>query len=406
MPLDEQIVKSIEDIETNIKKLQEEKAQKLVEEKKAADELKRLGDEQVKIGEKLAALEQKADNSGDDLPFNKTLGDLIAEKSASMNILDVRGSMFEVETKALTSAPSNTVERDTFIAPYERPGMITHLDRPLFVEQLFPHVPINADQVLYVREGGDGGDDNFTNNAAARKEGEKYQESTTTAPKFDRAIMQNIGHFATVTVELLQNATAFAAYINQKMVYGLQAAVENQLLSGDGSATNIKGILATGNNIDKAVIAKGILEKAEGDKSTLLDFIFALKTVYETRNYFSPTVLVLTPEDWALLQLMREKEGSNLYALGGPQSLAANTLWGMRVVTCYNEKLKGKYLMLNPNLAATIYERQAVQVATSYEDAENFKSKLVTIRVDRTLGLSVDRPFSVYYGDFAVPSFA
>lgn len=394
--MEEQILKSLDSIEEKINKLQEEREALKVSEKTALDELKRLGEEQVKFAQKLADMEQKATvNTNENNEVIKSLGDEIAEKG--INTFKQNGHALFVVKDAITSAPGNSFTQTTFKDPYTRPGMIQAVEMPLTISSIFPHVIITTDVVKYLREG------SFTNNAATRKEGQEFAASTATAPTIDSAQVENVGHYIRVTEELLANATAFAAYINLKMTYGLELKIEDKLLNGEGTGGGIKGILQSGNFQNKADDAKALLTEEHSTDANLFDFVAALQTVFTKNNHFTPTHLIVTPNDWLRLKLLKDKNGN--YVLGGPQSIANRNLWGMQVIECPNPGLTGKYILTQPTLAATVWDRQDMQVNMSYQDGNNFLAKLVTIRVDKTLGLSIERPGAIYSGDFKVPSF-
>lgn len=96
------------------------------------------------------------------------------------------------------------------------------------------------------------------------------------------------------------------------------------------------------------------------------------------------------------------KDGQKRYILGGPQSNATKSLWGTPVVTSASVTA-GKYILGNISLGATVYDRQAINVAMSDSDNVNFTQNLITIRVERRLGVAYEMPQAINGGDFAIP---
>ena len=62
----------------------------------------------------------------------------------------------------------------------------------------------------------------------------------------------------------------------------------------------------------------------------------------------------------------------------------------------------GKFIIGDLQLGATIYDRQAIQVAMTESDGDDFKKNLITIRVERRLAFAVEQPLSIGGGDFTL----
>ena len=108
---------------------------------------------------------------------------------------------------------------------------------------------------------------------------------------------------------------------------------------------------------------------AKGD--TLIDFVLKVKNHIETLNY-TPNILVLNPAQWTTLSLMKNTLGE--YLLGGPAMVAGKSVWGLSVLT------------------------------SSFDDASNFTTNLVTLRAEERLGFAVEDPNALSAGDFSIPT--
>ena len=64
----------------------------------------------------------------------------------------------------------------------------------------------------------------------------------------------------------------------------------------------------------------------------------------------------------------------------------------------------GKYVMGNITLGATLYDRQALNLAMSESDEVNFQRNLISIRIERRLGVAYELPQAISGGDFAIPT--
>ena len=277
----------------------------------------------------------------------------------------------------ISSAPAATSLAPSFYA-----GVFGTPNVPQKIEPLIPHIAVTTDSVDYVTVAD-------TINAAGVAEAGKIPESTFT-PTLAKANVVNVAHYTKITKQLADDAPALAAYINTKMLYGLQAKVESQLVNGDGSASQIKGLLANGSYTNAS-------EQLTGAKN-LFDLLLLLQGVAETAAY-EPEALVLNPMTWA--QLAMEKDSQGRYLLGGPGLAANKSVWGIPVVTSSAVPAE-KFIFGNFTQTATVYDRQQVAVEMTNTNEDDFTHYLYTIRASRRLALAVEVPAGIFAGDFKV----
>lgn len=390
-----EISKSLDSLEESIKNVQEEQKNGKVSLKAFEDKVKELGDKQLELSKSLADVTQALDKNTKALTSNnevKSLGQKVASHEAIKNYQGGTAT-FKISTKADTinkSPAANSITRNT-ITPAYQAGMVTMPDQPLQIEQLIPHIPVSVDAIEYTKEG------SVTDGSKIVAEGEKLGETTVTNPTLHTANCVNIGAYTVVTHQLLTNESALAAFIETKMQYKLKLNIENQLVNGNGTSTQLGGLLHEGNFTDKTTVVQGKLPKSG---ATLLDFALLLKTEFE-KQYIVPERLLLNPDDWTQLALLKDANGH--YILGGPQLLATKNLWGLPVMTT-PFVAAGKYILGNFTLGATIYDRESLDFRISDSDGENFKSMLYTFRVNRRLGFAVENPLAIFAGDWSLPS--
>lgn len=390
-----EISKSLDSLEESIKNVQEEQKNGKVSLKAFEDKVKELGDKQLELSKSLADVTQALDKNTKALNATNELKSLGQKVAAHEAIKNYQGgtATFKISTKADTinkSPAANSITRNT-ITPAYQAGMVTMPDQPLQIEQLISHIPVSVDAIEYTKEG------SVTDGSKIVAEGEKLGETTVTNPTLHTANCVNIGAYTVVTHQLLTNESALAAFIETKMQYKLKLNIENQLINGDGTSTQLGGLLHEGNFTDKTTAVQGKLPKSG---ATLLDFALLLKTEFE-KQYIVPEHLLLNPDDWAQLALLKDANGH--YILGGPQLLATKNLWGTSIITTPFLSAS-KYILGNFTLGATIYDRESLDFRISDSDGENFKSMLYTFRVNRRLGFAVENPLAIFAGDWSLPS--
>jgi len=280
-------------------------------------------------------------------------------------------------TKVGTDGP-----KATSLAPSLYAGVFGTPNVPQKIEPLIPHIAVTTDSVDYVTVAD-------TIGAAGVAEAGAIPESKFT-PTLAKANVVNVAHYTKITKQLADDAPALAAYINTKMLYGLQNKVEDQIVNGNGTAPQLKGLLATGSYTDASAQLAGAKNR--------FDLLLLLQGVAETAAY-EPEALVLNPMTWA--QLAMEKDSQDRYLLGGPGLAANKSVWGIPVVTS-SAVPAGKFIFGNFTQTVTIYDRQQVAVEMTGTNEDDFTHYLYTIRASRRLALAVEVPAGIFAGDFKV----
>jgi len=358
-------------------------------------EIKSLGDKQLELSKELAAMQQTASQQIESQKSAETssIGDKFTATKSFQNLAQdvrsVRGAREIISTKTgptpttTTVGVNDTITRNTVAAPYLVGGIVSAPEQPLLIEGLIPHVPVSSGAINYVEN------KTFTNGAAGVAEGSAKPE-TTFAFALKTATVATLAHWTKITEQLAADAPAVSAFINAKMLYGLQYKVDRELVVGQGG-NSLSGLLNSGNYTDyssSVTVPTG---------STLIDFALLIKTKLEELAY-APRYLVLNPADWAALALLKDTQ--KRYILGGPASVTAKTLWGLEVITT-SAMTSGKFLMADFGLGATIYDRQEVAIEIDREQ-DDFTKNLFTIRAERRLALVVDSPAAIAGGNWTL----
>lgn len=356
-------------------------------------ELKRLGDEQTKLSRQLMELQQKGIQH-QDKPEEKTAGENLVEAENFKAFRDGSAQKARVEIAEQADKKEEAVNPITtptggIVQAYRRPGIMPGAFRPLTIEGLFPSLPISTNAFEYVQEN----EAKNVNGAAFVAEGaQKPFGSTDFEAK--TGTVKTIAHLARISKQLMADAPALVAYINQRLVYGVDLVVEDQLVTGDGTGQNLSGILHDGN-----YTVHGATKANLGKAPTIFDLILFAKAKVEDA-FFRPNVILLNPIDWT--SMLMEKNASGDYYLGHPASVAPKYLWGLPVWTT-PAITHGKFLVGDFNAAATLWTRQGMTVEMFEQDVDNVQKNLVTIRAERRLGFGVERAAALCGGDLTLP---
>lgn len=186
-----------------------------------------------------------------------------------------------------------------------------------------------------------------------------------------------------LTDESLQDFPGYVSYVSGELIR-LYIDQENvQLLLGDGTGTNMLGLLNTSGILVRPVATDTGIDALE-------------KAALDMRNgssYAVPDLFVLNPTNWSALR--RSKDGQGRYLLSAdPTAAEASTLWGSPVVVTSTMPV-GTGLAINSQLAAQVWVRSGLLVDSSNSSGDDFIRNLTRMRVQSRLGIAVPRPSAV-----------
>lgn len=342
--------------------------------KQSADEaLTKLNEMKAQVDE----LEQKAARrGGSGEPEHKTMGE---EFTASQTYQDAAAGEFKGVSRTEVKNTVGTPQVAGNIQPTHL-GLILPNQQRLTIRDLLAGGSMSGNSLEYVQEKG------FVSKAGVVAEGAPKPESDLEFEDKDaKAVV--IAHWLKTTTQMLSDAPALAAYINNRLRFGLDVELENQLLKGDGSSGNMLGL-----------IKQSTAYKAPDDapaNTNMFDVLrFAMLQTVLANTYANGHVL--NPIDWALMETTKDENGR--YLIGDPQSTAIPTLWGLPVVQTQSMDY-GSFMTGSFNMAAQYFERWGATVQIGMVNDDFTKNKR-TVLAETRGALVVYRPESLIYGKY------
>ncbi|WP_082652461.1 phage major capsid protein [Aureimonas sp. AU12] len=358
------------------------------ETKEAADKaLVEMNGISARLGEVEQKLARRPGASG--ATEHKSAGEIVVEseeyKAASPRGTSFKGQ-FRVEVKAITSASATGASASTALVPADRQaGMVELPRRGLVVRDLLTPGRTVSASIEYARE------KVFTNNAATVAE-------NPSAPKPESNItfelvttnVRTIAHWIPASKQILADAPQLQSVIDGRLRYGLAYREDEQLLLGDGTGTNLTGLMTLASVYSAP---SGVTVKMP----TKLDLL-RLAMLQATLALYPATGTVLHPTDWADIELTKDAGGNYIWA--NPASLLGPTLWGLPVAQSLAMP-QNNFLTGALRYAAQIFDREDADVLISTEDRDNFVKNMVTVLAEERLALAIYRPQAMVRGTFS-----
>lgn len=290
---------------------------------------------------------------------------------------------FSMDVKAVVT--SDGASAGDLIVPDRVPGIKAPGLRRLTIRDLLNVVRTTSNSVEYVRETG------FTNNAgpvAENPSGLKPESNITF--EADSAPVVTIAHWIHASKQVLADAPMLRGYIDGRLRYGLKLKEEEQLLKGSGVGLNINGLVTQAT----AYANPGVTVQAE----TRIDRLRLALLQVELAEAYADGI-VLSPIDWAAIELT--KTADNAYLFANPRGIATPALWGRNVVPTQAMDA-GEFLVgaFGGGIAAEIHDREDLTVTVATQDDRDFVKNMIKILMEERLTLTVYRPEAFVTGEF------
>ena len=329
--------------------------------------------------------------------YEEFLGQFKGADGRIREVANIKSATFDVPgfgAKDIVTGASST-SAGAFVQNAQL-GVVADLigERRLTVRDLCTNVQINSDTFEYVQV------TSKTNNAAAVAEATTaadpaisgaspgpYTVAAASGAKPESAMalavvtspVETIAHLIPITRRAAADAPQVRQLVDAFLLYGLKEEEEDQILNGNGTSPNLRGILQTA----------GI--STVGSAGTDLDAIVdAIRTIQA--NNRTPNALVVHPNDWYSTGFLLAKDTAGNYLVGDPRASLdqLNALWGLRVVVTpamtENTALVGDFRQ------AVVADRQqsAIYVTDSHKDW--FQRNLLAVLAEERLGFGVLDP--------------
>lgn len=299
----------------------------------------------------------------------KTIGQRFVESNAftSYDASRKSGPEVEFEMKTLFDESTGFVPETTRIARIEE-----YPTRPIAVIDVIPQGTTDQIAVVYMEE------TTFTNSAAEVAEAAAYAESAFAFTERTSNV-KKITNSLPITDEMRQDAAQIETYVTNRLLFQIRQRLDSQLISGNGSGANLTGLLNTGSVQTQAV-----------GSDVEADAIHKAITKVRSVGFAEPTAVILHPNNWQKIHLMKTASGEYLY--GAPWEPGPGTLWGLPVVST-TAISAGTGLLGAFRPYCQFFTKKNLSMMMGYNNDDFSKGK-ITIRADMRGAFVVFRPLA------------
>lgn len=305
----------------------------------------------------------------------KTLAEEIKENFTELKAIAKDASSKEIELKAVTERSSIANNQQAF--DLMDIGQLAH--RKLTAYEIFPKLTVSSSNNNGVIRYYDWDEDTIVRAAVMIAEKGTFPESTAKFKKGSITI-QKVGDTLPVTEEFFEDEQMFAAELQMFLVTNVDIKVDDQIINGDGTGNNIKGLLASIDAFDATTYADSV------KNATTYDLIVKVhEDIVKTGgSKYSPDVAIMNITDINNMMLSKDKNGN--YILPPFVSRDGSIVKGMTVVEC--NALTADSMVVCDRKFGRIYEYIGLQIARGYSGTQ-FVEDEMTLKVRKRLAFLV-----------------
>lgn len=245
-------------------------------------------------------------------------------------------------------------------------------DNRLFAEGIMDSMMVDLDSIVYIDEVAGEGDAGMTAEGGTKSQSDvDYVEKTLN--------LQNVTHFIKVSTKMLRQPAYIVQAVRNTLLRKLELKKQSQLLGGDGTAPNIKGIKEWATPYSAGSFAGTV---AEPNLNDLIRVIVA--QIQNVADDFYPNYAIISHDRLAGMDLKKASDGH--YVLP-PFSTADNrVVAGVRVIA--SNEFTDDEVLVGDFTKAHYVANSNIQVSVNL-DGNDFTKNLRTILAEQAIGLYV-----------------
>lgn len=311
--------------------------------------------------------------------FNDVLAEAIQENEDNyQKFLRKENKSFSIELKAVGDISTGNVTGGNRYGQLMQTGIIENPKRKVHMSEILKGGSVGAGNTYtFMREKGNG-----EGAIAPVAEGAMKPQIDLDLEEANVNI-ETIAGWLIVTRKAMNNIPGFVSFLQSRLPEKFQRVLDSQILYGDGTTPNLKGILTAGNFVaSTAAASEPLIEK-------IIDDISLLEDTYER----SANGILLRPKDYYGF-FKNKASGSGEYDL--PQGVTIGIDGVLRILgvpawasTAINTP---DYLVGDFDMGAQLLTQEGMRLEFFEQDGTNVRENKVTVRIEGNYALPVYGP--------------
>ena len=374
--------KVTEATEKSTKEVQEIKGEIKEEIKSVSVQVTEVKEYAEKLQNHVDSLEMKLNGSAvqnaEKKSFNDVLADAINENEDNyQKFLRKEKKSFAIELKAVGDMSTANVTGGSTYGQIFDSNIRQNPNRKVHMSQVLRGGSIGAGNTYtFMRENGNG-------EGAIAPAAEGALKSQFDLDLVEATVnVETIAGWLRVTRKAMNNIPGFVSFLQARLPEKFQRALDNQILYGNGTTPNLKGILTAGNFVaSTAVASQKLIEK-------LIDDVATLEDTYER----DATGILLRPTDYYGF-FKNKASGSGEYDLPEGVTFVNGQLYLFGIPVYASTAITAPdYVVGDFDMGAQLLTQEGMRIEFFEQDGTNVRENKVTVRIEGNYALPVYGP--------------
>lgn len=310
--------------------------------------------------------------------FNDVLADAINENEDNyQKFLRKEKKSFAIELKAVGDMSTANVTGGSRYGQLFDPNIRQNPNRKVHMSQVLRGGSIGAGNTYtFMRENGNG-------EGAIAPAAEGALKSQFDLDLVEATVnVETIAGWLRVTRKAMNNIPGFVSFLQARLPEKFQRALDDQILYGDGTTPNLKGILTSGNFVaSTAVASQKLIDK-------LIDDVATLEDTYER----DATGILLRPIDYYGF-FKNKASGSGEYDLPEGVTFVNGQLYLFGIPVYASTAITAPdYVVGDFDMGAQLLTQEGMRIEFFEQDGINVRENKVTVRIEGNYALPVYGP--------------
>ena len=249
--------------------------------------------------------------------------------------------------------------------------------RPLRLTDMITVGTTESDQIIYVQE------TIRTDAAAETALGTAYGEADYEYAEVTASV-RDIGHWTPAHRSQLADQGQLQTLVEGRLEYGVQRRLEDQIVNGDGTGVNLKGILNT--------TGIGSVSRDVTNSEKRLDAIHRGITKVRLTLFDEPDAIGIHPTDYENL-VLEKATGTGNYLLGPPNATESPTVWGKKMIVTAAFPLDTA-LVGNYRAGAVVWVRSGVSTRATDSHSDFFVKRMIAVLAEMRAAFAAWQPLA------------
>lgn len=198
-----------------------------------------------------------------------------------------------------------------------------------------------------------------------------------------------------ISLDMLDDYDFVSSEVQNLLNSSLALKIDSELLTGSGAYPELNSVAAVASTFSATNVNASLDYHAAVDSPQLIDLLSIMGAQIKTlgqNNAWMPSAALVNPRDFQMMKLLKDNQKNYIKANQNVPTLfvdANNNYYVDGILVIENPNITADTCYMADFSKGTVYTRPGIGIEFSYENATNFETETVTVKVFERLNLVI-----------------